>query len=64
MNRTNVALVIAMLAGPAAAAEAAPSTPVASPPAVGSVFEDLAAFGYDLDKFRPPSTGRFPYRQR
>jgi hypothetical protein len=62
MKTTFAALVIAMLAGPAAAAETAPSAPVETPPAVDSVFEELAAFGYDLDKFRPPYSGRFPYR--
>ena len=32
------------------------------PPAVGAVFADLAALGYDLGKFKPDYTGRFPYR--
>jgi hypothetical protein len=60
---TFAAMTIAMLAGPAAAAaDDAPTAPVETPPAVGSVFEELEAIGYDLDKFRPPYAGRFPYR--
>ena len=28
----------------------------------GSVFDDLSALGFDLGKFEPAFTGRFPYR--
>jgi hypothetical protein len=49
------------LAGGNAVAAAGGSTPSAS---VGSsVFADLQGLGYDLGKFRPDYTGRFPYRQ-
>jgi len=55
-------------AGLATASAAAATTPSAgpapadAPPAVGSVFADLEGFGYDLGKFRPDYSGRFPYR--
>ncbi len=57
--------IAATLAAGAAAASTTPSAraaPADTPPAVGSVFADLAAFGYDLGKFRPDYAGRFPYR--
>ena len=59
------AAVAALTAGSAAAATA-PSAlpdPTETPAAAGSVFADLAAFGYDLGKFRPDYGGRFPYRR-
>lgn len=28
----------------------------------GSVFDDLTALGFDLGKFEPAFSGRFPYR--
>jgi hypothetical protein len=61
-----VAAVATAFAAGSAAAATTPSAlpaPVETPPAVGSVFADLAAFGYDLGKFRPDYGGRFPYRR-
>jgi hypothetical protein len=46
----------------ATASTARESAPSVAPPAEGSVFDELAALGYDLEKFRPPYLGRFPYR--
>ena len=59
------AVAASVTAGPAAAATtpSALPTPMETVPAVGSVFADLAAFGYDLGKFRPDYGGRFPYRR-
>jgi hypothetical protein len=60
------AAVAATFAAGSAAAATAPSAlpaPMETPPAPGSVFADLAAFGYDLGKFRPDYGGRFPYRR-
>jgi len=45
------------LAAPAGAWPDAGSAPPAS-----SVFADLQGLGFDLGKFRPDYTGRFPYR--
>jgi hypothetical protein len=53
---------MAIAAAFAAGSAAASTTPLATSPAPGSVFADLAAFGYDLGKFRPDYAGRFPYR--
>ena len=53
------AFVLAIAGGNAAAATGG-STPSAT---IGSsVFADLQGLGYDLGKFRPDYTGRFPYR--
>jgi hypothetical protein len=52
------AVVAVTLAGGSASAAT-----VEAPPSGGSVFADLAAFGYDLGKFRPDYDGRFPYRR-
>jgi hypothetical protein len=47
----------------ASAIPPAVSVPAEAPPAAaGSVFADLAALGYDPDRFRPDHPGRFPYR--
>ncbi len=57
------AAVLAALAGPTTgSAPAATPAPHEPPPAASSVFTDLSAFGYDLGRFRPTYTGRFPYR--
>jgi hypothetical protein len=53
----------AIMAGSAAATTTPSAGPAPTAPAVGSVFTDLAGFGYDLGKFRPDYAGRFPYRQ-
>lgn len=59
-----MAVVTTLAVGPAAAwaGLAVVGTPAAESPSAGSVFADLAALGYDLDKFRPDYAGRFPYR--
>ena len=58
------AIAAAFAADPAGATTttSAIAPPMVAAPAAGSVFADLAAFGYDLGKFRPDYSGRFPYR--
>ena len=46
------------------AAGLARAAPAAAGPMTGegTVFDELSALGFDLGKFRPDYTGRFPYR--
>jgi hypothetical protein len=60
MRSIFAAACVLALAGSSAMA-AGGSTPSAT--AGSSVFADLQGLGFDLGKFRPDYTGRFPYRQ-
>lgn len=60
------ALCLAACTASHAATAAASSQPSEAEPSEevsgSSVFADLQGLGYDLGKFRPDYTGRFPYR--
>jgi hypothetical protein len=61
MRSIFTAACLVALASGSAMAVGSGSTPSAT---VGSsVFADLQGLGFDLGKFRPDYTGRFPYRQ-
>lgn len=64
MNRflSTLAVTAAMSIGAASASTQVLPLTAPTSRAIGSVFADLAAFGYDLGRFRPDYTGRFPYR--
>ncbi|HET7717152.1 MAG TPA: hypothetical protein VFK86_16130 [Bauldia sp.] len=56
---------LAVMAALAGGSQAAPSTALPEAPAQSartSLFVDLSALGYDLGRFRPDYSGRYPYR--